>query len=166
MHIPGAVPYMLAFSAVVIDAAEDLFWIAAAATAGARSMVGITGFRLGQDTLETSEQLPIELFRTATDNSAAGSALTGVPPQFGLPSQRFTARVGPMTAATRTQPILRLPENILNGWLWQASTPEEIIWVVGDTNTAQHARAAIGFPTAPSAAINVSGVVNVLEVRW
>jgi hypothetical protein len=166
MHIPGAIPYALPISAVAIDAAEDLFWIAAAATAGARSMVGIVGFRLGQDASESSEQLPIELFRTATDNSAAGSALTGVTPFFGQPSQRFTARYGPMTAATRTQPILRLAENILNGWLWTAETPDQIVWVVGDTNTAQHARAAIGFPTAPGASINVSGVINVIEIRW
>lgn len=166
MLIDGGIRYKLPINAVAISTAADVFFIAAATTAGARSMVGILGFDLGQDASETSEQLPIQLFRTATDGSALGSAITPSLALPGDPAARFTARAGSMTANAVTALHARITGNALSGWVWTAKDAKDILWIVGDTNTPANARAAIGFPTAPGASMNVSGYVDVIELRW
>lgn len=144
----------------------DVFYIQAGTTAGSRSSVGIVGFELMQEVSETSEQLVVELFRTSSSAPATAAQITPVKAMPGDPDARFTAYMGQLAENTVSNLWKRISANALSGWSWEAKHAKDILWIVGDTTTAQNARAAIGFETAPASALLISGWVDVVELRW
>jgi len=84
------------------------------------TMVGVIHeIKVTQDTLETSEQQPLNIFQTATDQSAKGAAGTISKIQDGDAAHGGTARQNILTGetfATETKMIWRESQNQLNGW--------------------------------------------------
>src|SRR3990170_9110579 len=74
--------YTAVMDAQAVAAVCELFYIAAPTDA----VVVIHEVKITQDASETSEQLPLNIFRTATDQSAKGSANTPNPHQIGDPA--------------------------------------------------------------------------------
>lgn len=161
----GGIPYKIPFALAAVNAITDLLWIGAALTAGARSLVGIVGVEVFNETDETSQQLLLRFFRTVTDNSAQGTAVTPKKTLFGHPAARLTARAGISGANLSAETDLWLPigGNALSGWSWAAKHDRDILWLSPDSISGEAARAALKVVAAPSPALNLSGYVDVIE---
>jgi hypothetical protein len=113
--------YTAVLDAVSISAVCDIFFLAAPSDA----VVVLHEVAITQDQSETSEQLPLNIFRTATDNSANGTSNTPAPLEAGDAAFGGTVRTN-ITAASlsaETTMLARSSQNVLGGWhfLW---TPE------------------------------------------
>lgn len=152
--------YIASIDAVTVSAVCDLFWIAAPTDA----VVYVEEVVISQDTSETSEQLPLMLFRTTTDNSAAGTSNTPNPVEVGDPAYGGTVRTNITGAslAAETTPSRREAQNILNGWVWKGTYEEPLLVLSPTAGTA--GRAVVKLDAAPSAAITVSGYVVLREI--
>jgi len=107
--------YSAVMDSTAIAAAAEIFFLEAPAD----SAVVIHEIKITQDTIETSEQLPIEIYRTATDQGAKGDAITPSPLNVGDAAFGGTVRANILTAATFATPGAHLlvdSQNILNGW--------------------------------------------------
>lgn len=113
-----------------------------------------------QDTSETSEQLPLMIFRTATDQSAKGSACTPNPVNPGDAAYSGTVRTNILTAetfATESTPLWRDSENVLAGWHFLPKD-QGIIEIKGG------ALAVVKLDAAPSSSIPISGYMLIEEI--
>lgn len=148
--------YAASLDAVSVAAVCELFYIAAPADA----VVRIHEIKITQDTSETSEQLPIRIFRTATDQSGKGSAITPAPLSAGDPAFGGTVRTNILTAATfatETTMLLSEAQNMLNGFHF-LPTPECRI------DISPSGRLVIKLDAAPSGALPISGYVILEEI--
>jgi hypothetical protein len=157
--------YRCVIDAMSVSIVNDLLWIGSPTDA----VTYIEEIAITQDASETSEQLPLMLFRTATDQSTSGTALTCEPIEFGEPAYGGTVRQnllgsGSPTPAlsTETNVLLRESQNVLNGWHWKGSY-EEPLMVLSPTAGAA-GRACLKLDTAPAAALTLSGYVVIREI--
>lgn len=148
--------YTAVLDALSVAAVDELFFIAAPADA----VVRIHEIVITQDTSETSEQLPLNIFRTATDQSAKGTANTPAPLSAGDAAFGGTVRTNILTAetfATETTMLMRQAQNALNGW-HILPTPECRI------DISPSARLVIKLDAAPASALPISGYVIFEEI--
>lgn len=152
--------YIAMIDAVSVSAVADLFWISCPTD----SVVYIEEVCITQDTSETSEQLPLNMFRTTTDNAANGTSNTPNPLEVGSPAYGGTVRTnitgGSLSA--ETTPIIREAQNVLNGWHWKGSYEDPLLILTPAAATA--GRVAIKLDAAPAAAIPISGWVRIREI--
>jgi hypothetical protein len=127
------------------------------------AVVFIEEINITQDTIELSEQLALQLFRTADDESATGTANTPNPIEVGDPAYGGTVRTMlPAASSTRTTLSRRESQNILNGWLWKGSYEEPLL-VLGPT-AGVASRATVGLVNAPAASTTFSGYMIFREI--
>ena len=147
--------YAAVFDGVSVSAIADLFYLKPPST---RAVI-IHEIRISQETSETSEQLPLKMFRTATDNAANGTANTPAPLRADgtVASTVRTAITGASLAAETT--LLRVEsENVLGGWHY-LPTPEDRIHIPPGGNGF-----VVKLKTAPAAALTLDGVMVFEEV--
>ncbi len=107
--------YTASLDALSVAAVCELFFLAAPSDA----VVEIHEIVITQDTSETSEQLPLNVFRTATNQSAKGASNAPAPLEVGDPAFGGTVRTNILTAETfaaETTMLMRQAQNVLNGW--------------------------------------------------
>lgn len=107
--------YKQVLDALSVSAVCELFFYKVAAT----MLLVLHEVKVTQDTSETSEQMPLNIFKTATDQSAKGAAGTVNKAQTGDAAHGGTARQNILTAetfATETTMLWRESQNLLNGW--------------------------------------------------
>lgn len=152
--------YYASIDAVSVSAVCDLFWIGCPTDA----VTYIEEVCITQDTIEVSEQMPLMLFRTTTDNSAAGSANTPNPLEVGSPAYGGTVRhnITGGSLSAETTPSRRESQNILNGWHWLGSYEEPLLVLSPTAGTA--GRAAVKLDVAPAGATSFSGYVRIREI--
>ena len=152
--------YTAVIDATAVAAVCEIFYLAAPTD----SVVVLHEVCITQDTSETSEQLPLNIFRTATDQAAKGTACTPNPMQIGDPAFGGVVRTNILTAetfATETTMLYRCSQNELLGWhfLW---TPETRPVLSPTAGTA--ARLVIKLDAAPSASLPISGYITFEEI--
>ena len=148
--------YVAPLSALSVAVIAELWAI----TAPADSAVLLHEVVITQDTSETSEQLPVQIFRTATDQSAKGTGVTPAPLAAGDAAFGGTVRRYIVTAdtfATVTTLLFRQSQNVLGGWHW-LFTPETRPVISPSTHLI------IKLDTAPTAALPISGYVVFEEI--
>ena len=148
--------YTAAMDAQAVSAVCELFFIAAPSD----SVVVIHEVVITQDDSETSEQLPLNIFRTATDQSAKGTSNTPAPHNVGDSAFGGTVRTNILTAegfATETTMLFRQSQNALNGWhiLWTPET-RPVLSPAG--------KLVVKLDAAAGASINVSGYITFEEL--
>lgn len=151
--------YKAAFKGISHTVITDLFFIEAPTDAA----VLIHRIWITNRDQETSEQLPVEVFRTTTANAAAGTAVTPAPRNVGDPAFGGTVRrtiTGGSLAAATTD-LFSVGENVLNGWLW-LPTPDEQDVLSPVAGTA--GRLNVKLAVAPAAAILLDGFVVLEEI--
>lgn len=152
--------YTAVMDGQAVAAVDELFFICAPTDA----IVVIHEVMITQDASETSEQMPINIFRTATDQAAKGTANTPAPHEVGDAAFGGVVRTHILTAetfATETTMLYRMSQNQLNGWHW-LWTPETRP-VLGPTAGAA-SRLVVKLDVAPSASINISGYITFEEI--
>lgn len=148
--------YAVPIDALSVSAICELLFIAAPADA----VVRVHEIKLTQDASESSEQLPIRIFRTATDQSAKGSAITPNPLSLGDAAFGGTVRSNILTAATfATETTMLISEafNILNGFHY-LPTPESRI------DISPSGRLVVKLDAAPGGALDFSGYAIIEEI--
>lgn len=148
--------YSATMDSIAVAAESELFFIAAPTDA----VVRIHEIKVTQDASETSEQLPLKVYRTATDQSAKGTAVTSNPLSEGDAAFGGTVRRNILTAetfATEGAMLITDSQNIINGW-HILPTPEARI----DISPGDYL--VIKLDAAPSASINVSSYVILEEI--
>lgn len=148
--------YTAPLDAVSVAAVCELFFVAAPADA----CVAIHEIAITQDTSETSEQLPVRVFRTATDQSAKGTGITPAPLEAGDPAFGGTVRSNILTAetfATETTMLYCQSQNALAGWHW-LFTPET------RPILSPSGRLCVKLDAAPAASLPISGYLVVEEI--
>jgi len=155
--------YTATINAVSVSTIAELFAIMAPAD----SVVVVHEICITQDSSETSEQLPLHIFRTATDQSAKGSAITPAPLNAGDAAFGGTVRSNILTGATFatvTTLLMRQAQNILNGWHILPRPESRIVLSPGVSATTTGANLVIKLDTAPTAALTISGYVVLEEI--
>jgi hypothetical protein len=148
--------YTVPLDALSVAVVAELWYLAAPADA----IVILHEVRITQDTSETSEQLPINIFKTATDQAAKGTSKTPVPLETGNAAFGGVCRSYIVTAdtfATETTPLFRQSQNVLNGWHW-LFTPET------RPVLSPSERLCIKLDAAPTAALPISGCIIFEEI--
>ena len=151
--------YVAVLDALPVSAECDLFYIEAPSTA----VVVLHEVVVTQDLSETSEQLPLGIYRTATDDSTNGTAITPRPLEAGdtafsgVVKKNFTGAA----LAAETIPLYRQSQNVLGGW-HILFTPETrpVISPSGTNNQ----RMVIKLETAPTAQLTMSGYIVIEEI--
>jgi hypothetical protein len=147
--------YSAVFDGVSTSTAAELFYLKPSAN---RSVV-IHEIRITQEVSETSEQLPLKLYRTATDSSAQGSANTPAPLNPSSQAAGCTVRTHAAAGSSAETTLLRIEaENVLGGWHY-LPTPECRPIVAAGGNGF-----VVKLKTAPGAALTLSGVLVFEEV--
>ena len=152
--------YTAPLDAVSVAAVCELWFIAAPTDA----VVVIHEVVITQDTSETSEQLPIRIFRTTTDQSAKGTGITPAPLQPGDAAFGGVVRSNILTAETFAAETTMLEcqsQNVINGWHF-LPTPETRIYLSPTAGVAS--RLCIKLDVAPAAALPISGYVILEEI--
>ena len=152
----GRIVYV-SFAAVAVSAIQDFFEIRPAA----EKPVVLHEVHITQDAGETSEQLPVAVKRlTATVTSGTGGGspdvrkLRSSDTAIAFASERNNTT--PATSSGNTEVLMRMGDNVLNGWHWVClpeSRPEFV-------NTEA---LIVKLETAPGAALTMSGYVVVEE---
>jgi hypothetical protein len=148
--------YVAPINALSVAVIAELWAI----TAPADCAVVVHEVVITQDTSETSEQLPVQIFRTATDQSAKGTGVTPAPLHAGDAAYGGAVRCYIVTAdtfATVTTLLFRQSQNVLGGWHW-LWTPETRPVISPSTHLI------IKLDTAPAAALPISGYVILEEI--
>lgn len=148
--------YSATMDSIAVAAESELFFIAAPSDA----VVRIHEIKITQDASETSEQLPLKVYRTATDQSAKGTSVISNPLSEGDAAFGGVVRRNILTAETFATPgalLISDSENILNGW-HILPTPETRI----DISPGDYI--VIKLDAAPSASINISAYVLIEEI--
>ena len=151
--------YSAVFNGVAVSAITDLFWMGAPTDA----IVVIHEITVTQEAQETSEQLPLLIFRTTTDNSAQGTSVTANPLEVGFPAHGSVVRrsITGGNLSAETTILRRLSQNLVNGWHY-LFTPETRIVLSPTAGTA--GRLAIKLPTAPGASITLDAELIFEEI--
>lgn len=148
--------YTAAINAVSIAAAAEIFFLEAPADA----VISIHEFKLTQVTSTTSENLSVRGYRTATDQGAKGTALTGTPHDVGDTAAAETVQSAILTAATFATPgavFYSEVQNVLNGFHYLPVPEDRVIISAGDY-------AVFKLETAPAAAMFFSGSITYEEI--
>ena len=148
--------YVAPLDAVSVGAVCELFYIAAPADA----VVRIHEIKITQDTSEISEQIPLRIFRTVTDQAAKGASITPPPLSVGDPAFGGTVRSNILTAetfATETTMLLSESQNMLNGF-HVLPTPECRI------DLSPSGKLVVKLDAAPSASFPISGYMIFEEI--
>jgi hypothetical protein len=148
--------YTAVIDATAVAAICEIFFIKSPADAVTR----IHEIFISQDTSETSEQLPLNIFRTATDQAAKGAANTPTPLSAGDAAYGGTVRTNILAAetlATETTMLMRQSMNALNGW-HILPTPECRIDISPGTGVC------IKIDVVPAASLPISGYVTFEEI--
>lgn len=151
--------YYASFKGISHTVITDLFFIEAPTDA----LVLIHEIKITNRDQETSEQLPIELFRTTTANAAAGTGVTPAPRNVGDPAFGGTVRrliTGGSLAAATTD-LLSHGENVLNGWHWLPTPDGQLVL---SPVAATGGRLNVKLAVAPAAAILLDGYVLLEEI--
>jgi hypothetical protein len=148
--------YAIVLDALSVNAVTDLVYVKPHATKG----FWVHEVLVTQDTSETSEQLPLNIFRTSTDNAAQGSAGAANPLDPGDAAFGGTVRTGITGAnlAAETSMLRRESQNVLGGWHYLPS-PEVRPFFSGGGNGL-----VVKLDAAPSAALPISVTVVIEEV--
>jgi len=143
-----------------ITAIADLLYVSAPTDA----VVLIKNIKITQELLEVSEQLPVRLFRTTTNNDAVGTSNTPAPVEVGTPAFGGLCRVNITGAglATETTPLERESQNLLNGWYFPGTFEDPIAVLSPVAGTA--GRFVIKVATAPAGTTTVNVVVRIIEI--
>lgn len=151
--------YVAVVNGISFSVVSDIFWFGAPTDA----VVLIKEITVTQEAQETSEQLPLLVFRTTTDNSAQGTGVTANPLEVGFPAHGSTIRrsISGGSLSAETTILRRMSQNLLNGFHYRF-TPEEYIVLSPIAGTA--GRLAIKLPTAPTVAITVDAEVVFEEI--
>ena len=151
--------YYASLDAIAVSVVTDLFWVGSPTDA----ITVIEEILITQETLETSEQLPLRVFRTTTDNSAAGTGGVVNPAEVGSPAYGGVVRhnISGGSLSAETTPLFSIAQNILNGWHW-LPTPEHRIVLTPAAGTA--GRLAVKLDTAPGSGLTVSGYMVLREI--
>jgi len=125
--------YYATIDAQSISAVTDLFWIGSPTDA----VTVLHEISITQDDSETSLQVPLRVFRTTTDNSAAGTGITPAPTNPGDGAYGGTVRsiITGGSLSAETTPLWSMGQNALNGWFW-LPTPEARIFLSPTAGTA------------------------------
>jgi hypothetical protein len=150
--------YVATFDGISVSAICELFYVKPAST---RAVI-IHEIKITQEISETSEQLPLQIARTATDQSAKGTSLTPAKLNVnGAASAGATVRSNILTAdtfATLGDKLRVVSENVLGGW-HELPTPEtRIVLSAGGDGLV------VKLKTAPLAALTLDGVLVFEEV--
>jgi len=148
--------YTVPLDALSVAVVAELWFV----TAPADSAVVLHEVVITQDTSETSEQLPVIIFRTATDQSAKGTSKTPAPLKAGDAAYGGVVRsyiVTGDTFATETTPLYRQSQNVLGGWHF-LFTPETRPVISPSTYLC------IKLDAAPTAALPISGYIILEEI--
>lgn len=143
--------YISPLAGVATDAITDVLYIKPPAGA----TVIVHEISITQDASETSEQLPLQLHRTSTDNAAAGTGVTPAPLDERDAAAEATVRrsITGGSLSTETTVLWRKGQNILAGWEWMPTPEGRIVLGPGGNGLS------IKLPVAPAASINLSGYV-------
>jgi hypothetical protein len=151
--------YKASTGGVSISTIADLMFIAAPTD----GPVLIHEIAVEQEDGETSEQLPVTLFRTTTDQAAVGTGVTPVPLDVGDAAFGGVVRrtITGGSLSTETTVFDRRAFNILNGFFWTAKPGQEIVLspVAGTGG-----RFVVKLATAPSAALIICASVLLEEL--
>lgn len=142
--------YTVVFEGVSVSIAQDLFEINAPSDA----IVVVHDVHITQDASETSEQLPFTVMRSTGSAGAGGAAATPRPTEVGDAAFGGTASTNNTTRAGTTTTLRRRSENILNGVHWQ-----DLGIVISPSG-----RLVVGLETAPGAALDMSGEIEIEEI--
>jgi hypothetical protein len=136
-----------------VTAAKDLIRLTAA---GTRSIILVRS-SFTQDTSETSEQLPVSLYRATT--AGTGTAATAQPHTPGDPAFGGSAVVDLTADTTKSPatPIWSESQNVLGGWLYQPALEER-------PELPGAGIFAWRLETAPAAALPIRYHITFLEV--
>ncbi len=148
--------YSAPIDALSVSAVCELWYVKSPADATTR----IHEVVITQDDIEVSEQLPIRIFRTATDQAAKGAAITPSPLSAGDAAYGGTVRsniLAAETLATETTMLLCMAQNLLNGWQY-LPTPETRIDISPGTGLC------VKLDAAPAGATKFSGYVIIEEI--
>lgn len=155
----GRVYVTAPIAGVAVTTAIQFFFIACPTDA----VVFIEEINITQDASETSEQLVLRAFRTATDGSASGTANTPNPVNVGDPAFGGTVRTMlPAATLTVTTAFMREGQNVLNGWCWKGSYEDPLVVLTPAAGTA--GRFGLELVAAPGASTNFSGFVRFREI--
>lgn len=149
--------YVAQIDGVSISAICDIFYIKPAST---RAVV-IHEIRITQETTETSEQLPIKIFRTATDASASGTSNTPAPLMANaFPAAGATVRTNITGGSLTTETTLlgTQGDNVLGGWHFLPTPAAQPVLPPGGNGFS------VKLKTAPTAALTISGYVIFEEI--
>jgi len=148
--------YTANMSSIAIAAASELFFIEAPADL----VIRIHEIKITQDASETSEQLPLKIYRTATDQGAVGTEVVPAPLSVGDAASTALIRSAILVADTFATPgvmLLAESQNMLNGF-HILPTPETRI------DISPGAYLVIKLDAAPAASLNISGYVVFEEI--
>ena len=148
--------YTAPIDALSVAVVAELWALAAPAD----SVVVLHEVVITQDTSDDSEMLPVNIFRTATDQAAKGTGITPAPLNAGDAAFGGTCRryiVAADTLATETTPLFRQSQNVLGGWHW-LFTPETRP-VISPSGII-----VIKLDAAPNAALPISGYIVFEEI--
>ena len=148
--------YTATMDSIAVAAETELFYVKAPTDA----VVVIHEVKITQDASETSEQLPLKIYRTATDQSAKGSDALPVPLEEGDAAFGGNVRRNILTAATFATPgsmLISDSQNILNGWHVLPTPESRIVVSPGDG-------LVVKLDAAPAASLNFSGYMIIEEI--
>lgn len=148
--------YSAVLNSVAIAAAAEVFYVKAPTDA----VVVIHEIKVTQDSDETSQQLPFRMYRTATDQSAKGTAITPNPSEEGDAAFGGTVRSNILTAAIFATPgaaLLSDSQNMLNGLHYLPVPEDRIVISPGDGFVVK-------LNAAPSASLDFSGYLILEEI--
>jgi hypothetical protein len=151
--------YYAQLDALAVSAVEDLWWISAAAG----FVTLIHEIWAMQEDVEVSEQLPLRVFRTTTNNAAQGTGITPAPVNVGDAAYSGTVRSGITGAnlSAETTPLFGIAHDERVGWHW-LPTPAGVLVLQGAAST--NGRLAIKLDAAPTNALKISGYVLLEEI--
>jgi len=134
--------FSLDFTIASLAAAKDIARLTAPATA----VLELIRLEVTQDTSETSEQLPLSIYRAST--AGTGTAATPRPYEVGDNAFAGSAVVNLTADTTKspTEPLWTSAQNVLSGWLYHPVPDERII-------VPPSGIIAVRLETAPGAAL-------------
>lgn len=138
MGNPNASIFTATFSAVAVTAAQDLFEITAAGTAGTGARrVGIRQIRIGQYSDfgdAQAEILSITLIRGYTVTGSGGTTVTPAPTLSAAAVALSTVKANNTTVANTGTAATLIADvmNVAAGWIWQCATDlSDVKWLAG-----------------------------------
>ena len=151
--------YTAVLSATSVSSAAELFWV----QANSLGSVIIHEIKITQEVASLNQQLPLLITRTVNSHSALGTAATPNPLAGGDAAFGGVVRTNISTISAPTFQLWREGQNVLNGWHY-LPTPESRPIMAPVTVGSASGRLAVDFPTAPSVALTISGVIVFEEI--